>query len=502
MTARCAASICRYGNALIAVALAFYFFLVPFGILVEAVSDPALRRPGIPRLARRLHRSLSPKYEKWARKRIESGAATELGVDEIAATEWPLFGSVFYLSATESLQERWEVGDEDRGEAPSAYARGAIEAAAALVTDEGHAAWVKGYWGASYLHEQNCFYRMLLISAATSHEKLLGTGRYATLLREQVATLSDDIDRSPHGLLEDYPGECYPGDVVTAIAAIRRADAVLDADHSAFVKRTIRAFETSLLDETGLPPYAASATNGTVLEPARGCSNSYILIAAPELWPDAAREWYAKYEKHFWQRRLGIAGFREFPRGMPGGEWYSDVDAGPVIAGYGISASAFGIAAARANGRFDHAYPLAAEALVASWPLPDGTLLAPRLLSKVSDAPYLGEAAILFCLTRLPAEGVEVKRRGSLPPVVYVGLAVYLVVGLMIVADNVRRVWRWRWSTRDVPAAKAQLVVWGALLAGGVLLGVLVSWVYGLVPVLIAQVLPRGGKRRFAAQAA
>ncbi len=51
-----------------------------------------------------------------------------------------------------------------------------------------------------------------------------------------------------------------------------------------------------------------------------------------------------------------------------------DVDAGPVLAGHGFAACAFGIGAARANGRFNHAWPLSAEMLVTCWPLLDGTL--------------------------------------------------------------------------------------------------------------------------------
>jgi hypothetical protein len=91
------------------------------------------------------------------------------------------------------------------------------------------------------------------------------------------------------------------------------------------------------------------------------------------------------------------------------------VDAGPVLKGFGCAACAFGVGAARVNGHFEHAYPLTAEMLVASWPLPNGTRLFPRLLSNAADAPYLGEAAILFNLTRLPAEGVPIKIGGSLP---------------------------------------------------------------------------------------
>lgn len=490
---------CRYGNAVIAVALAVYFFLIPFAILVRHLSDPALRQPGVPKFAFRLHRALSPKYERWARRRVASGDAGTLALDDISATEWPLFGSVFYLWATESLQEAWEKDHTLSPVQPKENARGAIEAAAALVADPGHASWVKRHWGDDYLHNENVFYRMLLISGLTSYEKLTGDGKYLPLLRDQVETLSAALDESQHGLLDDYPGECYPGDVLVAIAAIQRADGLLGTDRSTFVERAIRAFEGDLLDSTGLPPYSASSHTGVVTSRARGCSNSYVLIFAPELWRETASQWYASYEKHFWQTRWGCCGFREFPRGDPSSEWYMDVDAGPVVAGYGVSASAFGIAGARANGRFDHAYPLSAEALVMSWPLPDGALLTPRLLSNLTDAPYVGEASLLYCFTRQPVDGVEITTGGRLPAIVYIGLAIYLLVGLLIVADNVRRLWRWRRAPREVLHANAQLAVWAILLVLGVCLGLLVSWAWGLISILIAQVLPRSRRRAKAA---
>lgn len=41
--------------------------------------------------------------------------------------------------------------------------------------------------------------------------------------------------------------------------------------------------------------------------------------------------------------------------------------------------------------------------IAASWPLPNGTLLFPRIFSNRDHAPYLGEMAILFQLSREPA---------------------------------------------------------------------------------------------------
>ena len=43
-------------------------------------------------------------------------------------------------------------------------------------------------------------------------------------------------------------------------------------------------------------------------------------------------------------------------------------------------------------------------ALLLSWPLADGSLLTPRLLSNLVDAPHTGEAAVLYAFTRTPAQ--------------------------------------------------------------------------------------------------
>ena len=203
------------------------------------------------------------------------------------------------------------------------------------------------------------------------------------------------------------------GDVLAAIAMIRRADQVLGTDHSVFVARALRGFQGTAADPRGLVPYSASAPAGKPTSSTRGCGNSYVSLFAPEIWPEQARKWYDLYGQHFWQETWTGAGFREFPKDLPDRDWYFDVDAGPVIKGYGFAACAFGAGAARVNGHMEHAYPLTAEMLVTAWPLPNGTRLLPALLSDATDAPLLGEAAILFNLTRLPASGVSITPGGS-----------------------------------------------------------------------------------------
>jgi len=491
-------AVCVYVNTAIIVALCLYVFVIPAGLLVADLRDPGLDGRAIPRCVFRWHRALSPKYARWARARVASGAAGELTTKDISGTEWPLFGSVFYLWATGAMQEAYEQDAALSRSAPKDYARDAIAAAAALVADPNHAGWVKQHWGDDYLKRENLFYRMLLISALTSHQKLLGDTRYEPLLRSQVESLAAELDASPHGLLDDYPGQCYPVDIVPAIAAIRRADAVLGTDHSEFAARAIRGFEGACLDSyTGLPAYFVSSTTGKALDSARGVGMSFMLVWAPELWPETARQWYQTYRDQFWQEGRWFAGFREYPRGIEV-DWFTmnDVDAGPVIGGYGMAASAFGVGAVRALGDVDRARKLGAEGLIAAWPLPNGTLLVPRLLSNFSDAPYLGEAATLFALTRRPVLSIEDSERTPLPGVVYLGILVLLGLGLGEIALSLWYLRRWhRQASRyRVPAPRFQTGLWLALLVGAVTVWILRSPRLAVVLLLTAQVLPRRRK--------
>jgi hypothetical protein len=440
------ARLCRTGCAVVALGIAVYLLLIPALIAIHDLRDPARRTGGIPRAAWRLLRTLTPKHEAWARSRVASGRARSLGVDDIAGTEWPVFGTVFYLWAVESLQAAWEKHPEPLAEAPRRFARGAVDAAVALVLDEGHGTWVRKHWGPTYLEHANTFYRALRIAAMTAHVHLTGERTYVEPLGHESARLADEIDASPHGLLPDYPGQCYPADVLVAWAILHRASAVLGTDDGPRVARALRGFEKEHVDARGLPPYACDVDRGIPLGESRGCSNSYVLLVAAELWPERAALWYGRHERFFWQWRHGVAGFREFPADTTAGNWYMDVDAGPVIAGHGVAATAFGLGAALVNGRRDHAAPLLAELFAVSWPMPSGTLLLPRLLSNATDAPYLGEAAVLYILSRQPAGAVKVvaSAPAGLPGLVYVAIGGQLVLGVLLTFAALRSLRRRR----------------------------------------------------------
>jgi hypothetical protein len=334
---------------------------------------------------------------------------------------------------------------------------------------------------------------MLLIGGLTSYHKLLGGDKYLELIRDQVETLSKEIDESRYGWLDDYPDQCYPTDVLAAIAVIKRADSLLGTDHSEFINRSIRGFEGNLLDpETGLPPYFANADSGNI-DISRGCSNQWAITWAVEIWPETGKKWYENFQNHYWQKHFGAVGFREFLKESGEGDWHIDVDSGPVIAGFGASASSFGMGAARASNRFDNAYPLGAELITANLPLLDGTLLTARYLSNATHAKYTGEASLLFSFTRMPQDTPIFAKDVEMPPIVYFMIALYVLIGIIMVVSGflTLRQWRKTSSTKVFRFQKVQLIIWLILVVAGFVLLVINDLFYGLLLILLAQLLPK-----------
>ncbi len=408
--------------------LSLPLLLWPGLLLVRDLADPAMRGAGIPHRAREMHATLTPRIAAWARERVATHRAEHAELHDVPTTEWPMFTAVYYLMATEAMVVDWESHGRI-GPSPAVASAAAVAASRDLIVDPSHHSWVRRHWGSNYLHEQNVFFRALIIAGLTSHERISHDGTSLPMLRDQVETLSAALDASPLGVLEDYPGETYPIDVLAAVGFIRRADAVLGTDHSAFVARSRRAFVGPMADDLGLVPFRMSLPSGAQVQPSRGIGMSWVLLFVPELYgDDTARDWYGRYERSFYQRRAWAEGFREYARGRGDARFTFEIDAGPIVDGFGTSASAFGIAAARRNGRFDHAFALSAELAAAAWTLPDGTLLFPRLASHAADAPYLGEAAILCFLTVQPSPGAPLVPTKGIPGLGWIGLALFFGV--------------------------------------------------------------------------
>ncbi len=396
------------------IGIALFFFAWPAMMVARALFDATLASPEPAAQAWELHRALSRRFARWADQRRASQAAEKLAQSDISGTEWPAYGAVFYLRATENLEQAWLQRSNTPGliapgsitpganpsKQPSVYARAAIDAAAALIADPGNARWVQRHWGDDYLRRENVFYRMLLIDGLATHRLLTGSAQYSALLATQADSLSAELDASKFGLLDDYPNQCYPTDIIAAWRAVQRADLALSTDQSARIERGLRAFiGRAQAPDLKLPPFAIDRHDLTRQGTVRGSYTSGMLFHSAYLWPQQSQRWYSQFSTHFYREGWMLTGFRELPE-LAGPENFLDVDAGPVLMGLGTASSAFGLAAARAHGRFDHARPIALEMIAMSWPLPGGTLMLARAVSDVSDAPFIGEAAILLTLTQ------------------------------------------------------------------------------------------------------
>lgn len=390
-------------------------------------SDHGLRRAEPSKFAFALHRSLSTKLPEYIDRRIESKVASTLKRFQITATESPLYGAFFYLQATERLQEQWLRDPSLAGEAPGVSGADAIDASLRIMLDPDHAHWVREYWGEDYMTQPNCFYRMLLIGCITSHHNLTKETRHLPLLKTTVDDLVNDIDSSPTGLIDDYPDQCFPCDVVCCIAMIEHASRALGEDRGEWAKQAMARIVSHFPD--GLPPYMADPATGVSRGPSRGCTNGFFFTYSPELSPDESPGWYQNYAAQFWQENSLAAGWREFSNKSDYPSESFDPDSGPVLGGFGTGATGLGLGCARVHGDDRRAGILGAEMIAAGVPLPGGTLFLPRLVSDHQHAPYFAEISILHQLSILPGKPHAGKAAlAPIPPCTWYILAIEATV--------------------------------------------------------------------------
>jgi hypothetical protein len=421
------ASLLVWGVTLLCVAWAFFAF--PALVTLRAVFSCEIRTSAQSPFLVSDFEAAAARYRAWATRYLESARAASLDSGDVARTEWPMFGSVFLLVTAEEMSSNHalQIGGATRE---------AIELAARIVVDPTTATWVQRKWGRSYLERENVFYRMLLVLGLASYERLTNDVRHASMLRIQTESLTRELLEAPLHLADDYPGECYPSDVLWAVVALERAAALgygSESDVERLAHDLLDVLNGPALAEQGLPAFRVDASTATPLQPARGSGNSGLLSVAAELDVDLAARWFAHHAEQYWEDGW-LRGFREAPRGM---DEIEDVDSGPVLFGIGSVASGFGIGAARSVGRFDYAVPLAMEAVPASWPTPFGPLILGALGWLAADSRCLGELALLFSMTRPNLAGSEVPYAGGVPGSVWVFVAFFVVGALRFTTKSI-----------------------------------------------------------------
>ncbi len=174
---------------------------------------------------------------------------------------------------------------------------------------------------------------------------------HAALHDALVEALVRRVDAAPHGLIETYPGEAYPTDTSAVIGAIGQHAALTGTDRADWLAAWSKLLRDQHQDPTSHLLYQAiDPATGVPIDQPRGSGTALAIYFLSWADPELSHELYV------WLRRqcyrfpagLGFGAIREYPHSAPGGG--GDVDSGPVILGYGTSATGFALAGARLHG--------------------------------------------------------------------------------------------------------------------------------------------------------
>jgi lysylphosphatidylglycerol synthetase-like protein (DUF2156 family) len=115
------------------------------------------------------------------------------------------------------------------------------------------------------------------------------------------------------------------------------------------------------------------------------------------------------------------------------------------------------------------------------------------LLSNAADAPYLGEAAILFNLTRVPATAVSVQTGGAIPGFVWLFLAVPSCIGFVLLSLAVLAIRRARrdQAPPTAVATRLQCAAWFALVLTSLICLISGKAIMAILLLMFAQLWPR-----------
>lgn len=217
------------------------------------------------------------------------------------------------------------------------------------------------------------------------HRTLRPASRFAAREDAILQALATRIERSSDGFLETYPGETYPVDNAPALGALALHARALGTAPSPALARGLAAMRSPGRDRhTGLLFQTAGAprASGTALA-------SYFLSFAD---PALSAELYRVLERRHFRTVLGFGGVLEYP---PGSEGPGDVDSGPVVLGFGISASGFALGASRVHADIDTFRAISASAHLFGAPHEERGVRHYRTGGPIGDA-------ILFAMLTAP----------------------------------------------------------------------------------------------------
>ncbi len=232
---------------------------------------------------------------------------------------------------------------------------------------------------------------MMLASRRILEEK----PEYQAELSSRVDVITDGLRKSPHLALESYPNECWTYDHTVALAAIRIADYLDGTDHAALLRDWVAHAKKDLVHaKTGLL-ISAYQTDDTALIGPEGSTLWMVAHCLQLIDEDFARDQYDRTRSEMGATSLGFSYAREWPDSWKGPP---DIDSGPIIPFFEISAGSSGIAFIGASAFGDEKFLASLNATIdfAGFPARNGESL------RYCASNPVGDAALFYAATLGP----------------------------------------------------------------------------------------------------
>ena len=240
-------------------------------------------------------------------------------------------------------------------------------------------------------------YMNLLLSY---HRLLDPQSEHAELNDRVTATLLRRLEASPTMLLQTYPGETYPVDNSAAIGSIGLHAQATGADHGEFLKAWAARCRSDYIDAgSGLLYQAVDSFEGTPRDHPRGSGTGLAVYFLSFADRDLSRELFAAMQEELSGGVLGFGAMREYPSHVRGG--WGDVDSGPVLLGYSVSATGFAFAGCRMYGDADRFRSMYSTAYLFGAPVD-----VDDRRTHLTGGP-IGDALLFALWTAQPAKGKE-----------------------------------------------------------------------------------------------
>lgn len=179
------------------------------------------------------------------------------------------------------------------------------------------------------------------------HRRLVPDSRFAA--REQAISeaLEKRVLRSPLAFVETYPNELYPVDNAAVIAALALHARATNTPPSPAIAKLEDALRAQIDPQSHLL-FQAINRDGSPRDNPRASGTALATYFLSYADADFSRTLFRALEKSQFRTVLGFGAMMEHPITTKNGK--ADVDSGPVVLGFGVSATGFALGASRANG--------------------------------------------------------------------------------------------------------------------------------------------------------